>query len=171
MARFLSQITRFFTGVEIHPGAKIGRNFFIDHGMGVVIGETTEIGDNVTIYHQVTLGGTTWRKEKRHPTIGNNVVISAGAKVLGNIRIGDNARIGAGSVVVKDVPQNAVVVGVPGRVIFLNGERYVDKVDLDHHILPDPVTQALHCMNERILEIQAQIDKLKQQNNNDKNVL
>ena len=117
LARWLSQLGRWFTGIEIHPGAVIGRRFFIDHGMGVVIGETAEIGDDVTLYHGVTLGGTAWKKEKRHPTLGNNVVVGAGAKILGPIMVGDNARIGSNSVVVKDVPPGATVVGIPGRVI------------------------------------------------------
>ncbi|HET7616579.1 MAG TPA: serine O-acetyltransferase, partial [Bacillales bacterium] len=134
-ARLISQISRFFTGIEIHPGAKIGRRFFIDHGMGVVIGETCEIGDNVTIYQGVTLGGTGKEKGKRHPTIGNNVLISTGAKVLGSITIGENAKVGGGSVVLDNVPPNATVVGIPGRVVKQNGVR-VGR-DLDHHF-PDP---------------------------------
>jgi len=117
LARWLSQLARWLTGIEIHPGARIGRRFFIDHGMGVVIGETAEIGDDCTLYHGVTLGGTAWKKEKRHPTLGNNVVVGAGAKILGPITIGDNARIGSNSVVVKDVPAGATVVGIPGRII------------------------------------------------------
>src|SRR3970040_2217849 len=116
LARVLSQLTRWFTGIEIHPGATIGNRFFIDHGMGVVIGETAEIGNDCTLYDGVTLGGTTWRKEKRHPPLGNNVVFGAGAKILGPVVIGDNARIGSNSVVTKDVPPNATVVGIPGRV-------------------------------------------------------
>src|SRR4030065_2324589 len=115
--RFLSQFCRFFTGIEIHPGAAIGKGFFIDHGMGVVIGETAEIGDNVTLYHGVTLGGTTWQKGKRHPTLESNVVVGAGAKTLGPITIGTGARIGCNAVVVKDVPMGATVVGVPGHVV------------------------------------------------------
>jgi serine O-acetyltransferase len=118
LARLISQLARWFTGIEIHPGAKIGRRLFIDHGMGVVIGETAEIGDDCTLYHGVTLGGTTWRKEKRHPTLGNSVVIGAGAKILGPITIGDNARVGSNSVVVKDVPAGATVVGIPGRIVI-----------------------------------------------------
>jgi serine O-acetyltransferase len=114
--RFTSHIGRFLTGIEIHPGAKIGKKFFIDHGMGVVIGETAEVGNNVTLYHGVTLGGTTWKKIKRHPTIGNNVVVGTGAKILGPITIGDNTRIGANSVVVSEIPPNSVVVGIPGKV-------------------------------------------------------
>jgi len=117
LARWLSQLARWLTGIEIHPGARIGRRFFIDHGMGVVIGETAEIGDDCTLYHGVTLGGTAWKKEKRHPTLGNNVVVGAGAKILGPITIGDNARVGSNSVVVKDVPAGATVVGIPGRII------------------------------------------------------
>ncbi len=117
LARFLSQTNRFLTGIEIHPGAKIGRRLFIDHGMGVVIGETAEVGDDCTLYQGVTLGGTSWRKEKRHPTLGNNVVVGAGAKVLGPLRIGDNSRIGSNSVVIKDVPANATAVGIPARIL------------------------------------------------------
>ena len=123
MARFISQISRFLTGIEIHPGAKIGRRLFIDHGMGVVIGETAEVGDDVLIYHQVTLGGTGKERCKRHPTVKNGVTIAAGAKVLGNILIGENAKIGANSVVLKDVPGSATVVGVPARIVRINGER------------------------------------------------
>lgn len=123
LARFVSQISRFLTGIEIHPGAKIGRRLFIDHGMGVVIGETAEVGDDVLIYHQVTLGGTGKERCKRHPTVKNGVTIAAGAKVLGNILIGENAKIGANSVVLKNVPDNATVVGIPARIVRINGER------------------------------------------------
>jgi len=158
LARLLAQVARWLTGIEIHPGAKIGRRFFIDHGMGVVIGETAEIGDDCTLYHGVTLGGTTWRKEKRHPTLGNNVVVGAGAKILGPITVGDNARIGSNSVVVKDVPAGATVVGIPGRVI---GPRKQDtksqlreamakKLGFDAYgqspEMPDPVAQAIDLM-------------------------
>jgi len=143
LARFISHIARFLTGIEIHPGAVIGRRFFIDHGMGVVIGETTEIGDDVLLYQGVVLGGTSTEKKKRHPTIGNNVVIGAGAIVLGAIKVGDNSKIGAGSVVIKDVPPHSTVVGVPGRVV---GEHKVEKVDLDHAKLPDPVAEALRVI-------------------------
>jgi serine O-acetyltransferase len=134
--RLLSQLARFFTGVEIHPGATIGPAFFIDHGMGVVIGETTEIGENVTLYQGVTLGGTGIERGKRHPTLGAHVVVGAGAKILGNIRIGDNVKVGAGSVVVHPVPDNCTVVGVPAEIVRKDGKR----VDiLDHGDLPDPV--------------------------------
>ncbi|HIW01792.1 MAG TPA: serine O-acetyltransferase [Candidatus Protoclostridium stercorigallinarum] len=146
IARMISSVGRFFTGIEIHPGAKIGCGVFIDHGTGVVIGETTEIGNNVTIYQGATLGGTGKDKGKRHPTVESGVMISAGAKVLGPITIGRNAKIGAGSVVLKDVPANATVVGVPGMVVRLNGER---TDDLDQ-ALPDPVEDRLTAMDERI---------------------
>ncbi|MBA2876784.1 serine O-acetyltransferase [Thermaerobacillus caldiproteolyticus] len=152
IARLISQISRFFTGIEIHPGAKIGRRFFIDHGMGVVIGETCEIGDNVTVYQGVTLGGTGKEKGKRHPTIKDNCLISAGAKVLGSITIGENSKIGAGSVVLKDVPPNSTVVGIPGRVVVRNGVKV--KKDLNHTDLPDPVA-------DRLKELEAEIEKLR----------
>ena len=145
--RLLSQLSRFATGIEIHPGASIGRRFFIDHGMGVVIGETSEIGDDVLIYQGVVLGGTSLQKKKRHPTIGNNVVIGAGATLLGAITIGDGARIGASSVVVQSVPSGATVVGVPGRVVE-EGRRPV--LDLEHGKLPDPVNEAIrHVLDEQ----------------------
>ncbi len=147
--RWLSQITRFFTGIEIHPGATIGSGFFIDHGMGVVIGETAEIGDNVTLYHGVTLGGVSLEKGKRHPTIGNNVVIGAGAKVLGSILIGDGSRIGANAVVVKPVPANSVVVGVPGQVVMRSKSRE-EMVDLHHDRLPDTIGQSLASVMNRL---------------------
>jgi serine O-acetyltransferase len=152
--RFLSQVGRFFTGVEIHPGARIGRRFFIDHGMGVVIGETTEIGNDVLIYQGVVLGGVSLEKTKRHPTIGNKVVIGAGAILLGPIKIGNGARIGAGSVVVNDVPDNATAVGVPGRVIVPAVRKRISGVDLDHNKLPDPVIEVLHRLEQRIEELE-----------------
>jgi len=143
--RFLSHCSRFWTGIEIHPGAAIGRRFFIDHGMGVVIGETSEIGDDVLLYQGVVLGGTTHEKRKRHPTLGNNVVVGAGATLLGAIAIGDDARIGAGSVVVQDVPAGATVVGVPGRVV--TGERPAEA--LEHGRMPDPVSEAIrHILDD-----------------------
>jgi serine O-acetyltransferase len=160
LARVLAQLTRWLTGIEIHPGATIGNRFFIDHGMGVVIGETAEIGDDCTLYHGVTLGGTSWEKAKRHPTLGKNVVVGAGAKILGPITIGDNARVGSNSVVVKDVPAGATVVGIPARIVVarddaISEKRRVmaEKIGFDaygqhHGQLPDPVTQAL----DRILD-------------------
>lgn len=139
--RLISQISRFLTGIEIHPGAKIGRGFFIDHGMGVVIGETAEIGENVLIYHEVTLGGTSLSTGKRHPTIGNNVIIGAGAKLFGPLTVGDNSQIGGGAVIIKDVPSNSVVVGNPGKVVKLDGKKVMEKVNMTD--LPDPVQKAL----------------------------
>ncbi|HEU5021884.1 MAG TPA: serine O-acetyltransferase [Bryobacteraceae bacterium] len=155
--RFLSQISRFFTGIEIHPGATIGRRFFIDHGMGVVIGETTEIGDDVLIYQNVTLGGTGNERGKRHPTIGDNVVIGTGAKVLGGIAIGKNARIGAGSVVVKPVPDNSTVVGIPGRVVRYHVPR---EGVLDHGMMPDPEGQEIEDLKQRVGELEARLQAL-----------
>lgn len=162
LPRMISQFNRFVTGIEIHPGAVIGKGLFIDHGMGVVIGETTEIGDNVTIYQGVTLGGTGKEKGKRHPTIGNNVVISTGAKVLGSLKIGDNVKIGAGSVVLKDVPDNCTVVGVPGKVVKREGQRVKDtgSVDLQHNLLPDPVGETLLNLNRKIAELESRIREL-----------
>lgn len=145
LARLISHINRALTGIEIHPGASIGSRFFIDHGMGVVIGETTEIGDDVLLYQGVVLGGTSMEKKKRHPTLGNNVVVGAGAVVLGAITVGDNSRIGAGSVVIKPVPPCATVVGVPGRIV---GETGREHIDLDHNRLPDPVADALRIIIE-----------------------
>lgn len=142
-ARFISQVNRFFTQIEIHPGARIGRRFFIDHGAGVVIGETSEIGDDVLIYQGVVLGGTTFEKKKRHPTIGNNVVIGSRAIILGAITIGDGTRIGSGSVVIKSAPPGSTVVGVPGRIVQNHHEPYID---LDHNRLPDPVAEAIHLV-------------------------
>ena len=153
-ARVISQMSRFFTGIEIHPGATIGRKFFIDHGMGVVIGETCEIGDNVTIYQGVTLGGTGKEKGKRHPTIKDNVLIATGAKVLGSITVGENSKIGAGSVVLKEVPTHSTVVGIPGRVVIQNGVKVGQ--ELNHCDLPDPIFDKLKAM-------EAEIEKLKEQ--------
>ncbi len=158
LGRFVSHLGRFFTGIEIHTGAKIGRGFFIDHGMGVVIGETSEIGENCTIYHQVTLGGTSWAKEKRHPTLGNNVVIGSGAKVLGPFRVCDNAKIGSNSVVVKEVPENATVVGVPGRMV-MSGVKS-SGVDLQHGNLPDPVAKVVSCMMDQIHSLEKKVSAL-----------
>ncbi len=159
-ARFISQMGRFFTGIEIHPGARIGPGFFIDHGMGVVIGETAEIGENVTLYHGVTLGGKSLERVKRHPTLGDNVVIGAHAQIIGPVKIGDNSRVGAGSVVVNDVPDNCVVVGVPGKVVYKDGRR-VERFDLHHDELPDPVAEALQCMLERIQSLEEEVERLK----------
>ena len=154
--RLVSQISRFLTGIEIHPGATIGRRFFIDHGMGVVIGETTEIGDDVLLYQGVTLGGTGNEKGKRHPTLGNGVVVGTGAKVLGNIRIGDHVKIGAGSVVVHPVPDNSTVVGIPGRVVRTRGETGV----LEHGTLPDPEGQAIDDLARRVAELEGTLRQL-----------
>jgi serine O-acetyltransferase len=152
--RVISQFSRFLTGIEIHPGAKIGRRFFIDHGMGVVIGETTEIGDDVLLYQGVTLGGTGKEKGKRHPTIGNNVVIGTGAKVLGSIRLGDHVKVGAGSVVVHSVPDHSTVVGVPGRVVR---SRTATVEVLEHGNLPDPEGQAIEELRARIEKLEAEL--------------
>jgi len=152
LARLLSQGCRFFTGIEIHPGAKIGKRFFIDHGLGVVIGETAIVGDDVLLYQGATLGGTGIVKGKRHPTIGNNVVIGAGAKVLGNIVIGDNSYIGANAVVVKDVPPNSTVVGVPGRITKQDGKKM--DFDLDHARILDPIMQSIEELQDRIKNLE-----------------
>lgn len=152
IARVISQVSRFFTGVEIHPGAKIGRRFFIDHGMGVVIGETCEIGDNVTLFQGVTLGGTGKEKGKRHPTIQDNALIATGAKVLGSIVVGENSKVGAGSVVLKDVPPNSTVVGIPGKVVIQDGVKI--QKDLNHCDLPDP-------MNDRMKQLEKEVNELK----------
>jgi serine O-acetyltransferase len=148
LARFISQLSRWATGIEIHPGAKIGRRFFIDHGMGVVIGETAIIGDDVLLYQGVTLGGTGLSKGKRHPTIGNNVVIGTGAKVLGDITVGDNSYVGANAVVIKDVPPNSTVVGVPGRITKQDGKK-ID-ISLDHIHVFDPIMQLIEELQKRI---------------------
>ncbi len=148
-ARFISEMARFVTGIEIHPGATIGEGFFIDHGMGTVIGETTEIGRNVTLYQGVTLGGTGKEKGKRHPTIEDNVVVGVGATVLGSIIVGKNAKVGAGAVVVNPVPPNSTVVGVPGHVVVREGER-LQPLDLHHEQIPDPVVEMFSCINRRI---------------------
>lgn len=160
LSRFVSHISRFFTGVEIHPGARIGRRFFIDHGMGVVIGETSEIGDDVLLYQGVVLGGTTLEKKKRHPTIGNYVVIGAGATILGPIKVGDGAKIGSGSVVVKSVPPGATVVGIPGKIMERKKPLVRPLIDLEHGRLPDPVAEAVNILVKRIGEIEDRIEKL-----------
>ena len=154
--RMISQIARFLTGIEIHPGATIENGLFIDHGMGVVIGETSVIGKNVTLFQGVTLGGTGKERGKRHPTLGSNVVIGTGAKVLGNIKIGDNVQIGANAVVIRDVPANSTVVGVPGRIAKKEG-RKIAGINLDHTKLPDPLTQALERVQHEIDHIEAEM--------------
>lgn len=164
LARAISQLSRFFTGIEIHPGAQIGERFFIDHGMGVVIGETCEIGSNVTIYQGVTLGGTGKEKGKRHPTVKDNALIATGAKVLGAIVIGENSKVGGGSVVLQDVPDNSTVVGIPGRVVVQNGEK-VRRRDLDHNKLPDPVSDRCNKMETEIRLLTTELDKLKERDN------
>ena len=168
-ARWLAYFGRMLTNVDIHPGAAIGRRFFIDHGAGVVIGETAEIGDDCTLYHGVTLGGTTWNKGKRHPTLGAGVVIGAGAKVLGAITIGDGARIGANSVVIKEVPTGRTAIGIPARLV---GERASGptavtvgaagmQINLDHHLIPDPVGKAIQCLLDRIDSLEASVRELR----------
>jgi len=158
LARFVSHIGRFLTGIEIHPGAQIGRRFFIDHGMGVVIGETAEIGADVTLYHGVTLGGVSLEKVKRHPTIEDNVVIGAGAKVLGNITIGAHSRIGANAVVVKPVPPHSVVVGVPGQIIRRAYESPEPPIDLKHADLPDAIADCIEDVNARLAALEEKLD-------------
>ncbi len=160
LARFISHISRFLTGIEIHPGAKIGRRFFIDHGMGVVIGETSEIGDDVLIYQGVVLGGTSRERKKRHPTVGNYVVIGAGATILGPVKIGDGARIGSGSVVVKSVPAGATVVGIPGRVMERKKRLVKPLIDLEHGKLPDPVAEAVNILVRRIGQLEDRTKEL-----------
>ncbi|PSL29665.1 serine O-acetyltransferase [Planomicrobium soli] len=159
LARVISQISRFFTGIEIHPGAVIGRRFFIDHGMGVVIGETCEIGDNVTLYQGVTLGGTGKEKGKRHPTLEDNVLVATGAKVLGSITVGANSKVGAGSVVLKNVPANSTVVGIPGKVVIQDGIKV--KPDLNHQDLPDPIMDKVEAMEFKLAELQREIEVLR----------
>ncbi len=161
LARFVSHIGRFLTGIEIHPAAKLGPGLFIDHGMGVVIGETAEIGENVTLLHGVTLGGTSLKREKRHPTLGNNVVVGAGATILGAFRIGDGGRIGAGSVVVREVPPNSVVVGVPGRVTHRDGKRVTGEIDLNQTDLPDPLARAIEQLVDRIQRLESEVQTLR----------
>ena len=158
LARLISQLSRFFTGIEIHPGAKIGRRFFIDHGSGVVIGETCEIGNDCTIYQGVTLGGTGKEKGKRHPTLEDNVLVATGAKVLGSITIGENSKVGAGSVVLKDVPANSTVVGIPGVVVIQDGVKVKKK--LDHQDLPDPVSDRCKQLEDKVAELQGLVDQL-----------
>jgi serine O-acetyltransferase len=164
--RAVSQLARFLTGIEIHPGATIGRRLFIDHGMGVVVGETAEIGDDVTIYQGVTIGGTGKDSGKRHPTVGNGVIVGTGAAVLGPLTVGDGAKIGAGAIVVKDVPANATVVGNPGRPVTVNGQRVKEASppgpDLEHTRLPDPIAEALSCLVNRVNELEQDVRDLRE---------
>ena len=153
LPRWLSFVSRALTQIDIHPGARIGARFFIDHGTGVVIGETAEVGDDVTLYHGVTLGGTSWRAGKRHPTLGNHVVVGAGAKILGPIKVGDGARVAANSVVIEAVPAGATVVGIPGRVVA-PARRTTHGFDLEHHLIPDPVGKAIACLLDRVAQLE-----------------
>lgn len=162
MGRLLSHLGRFLTGIEIHPAAKIGNGFFIDHGMGVVIGETSVIGDNCMIYHGVTLGGFSRKKEKRHPTIGNNVIIGAGAKVLGPVTVGNNCKIGSGSVVLEDMPPNSTVIGVPGRIVYQSPVDVSSDEEYNWQSSPDPVAQAIKCLLEKIPQMEKEIRELRE---------
>lgn len=159
VARLISQTARFLTGIEIHPGATIGKRCFIDHGMAVVIGETAEVGDDVTIYQAVTLGGTGKETGKRHPTIGNSVVISSGAKVLGPIKVGNHSKIGAGSVVLKEVPDHCTVVGIPGKIVKRGNQRTEDLNQID---LPDPIAVELECLRRRIIALENQLETIEE---------
>ena len=161
LARFVSHATRLLTGIEIHPAARLGPGLFIDHGMGVVIGETAEVGEDVTLLQGVTLGGTSLKREKRHPTLGNSVVVGAGAKIIGAFKIGDGSRIGAGSVVVREVPPNSVVVGVPGRVTYKDGQRVSGAIDLNQTDLPDPVAKAIDQLVDRIHHLESEVEALR----------
>ena len=159
--RLISQITRWLTGVEIHPGATIGTGFFIDHGMGVVIGETTEVGDYVTLFQGVTLGGTGKERGKRHPTLGSHVVVGAGAKVLGGIRIGDNVKVGANAVVLRSVPANSTVVGNPGRIVKSDGER-LPEATMDHTNIPDPIAERFDAMEQELIALRKKVERTEQ---------
>ena len=159
--RLISQFGRFVTGIEIHPGATLGEGLFIDHGAGVVIGETAEVGDNVTIYQGVTLGGTGKESGKRHPTVGDNVVIGAHSQLLGSIKVGDNVKVGSGSVVVQDTPANATVVGNPGRPVISDGAK-VGIPDIDYTHLPDPVAEAMKCLVRRVVQLENEIEELRE---------
>jgi serine O-acetyltransferase len=181
LARIFAHFARFITGIEIHPGAKVGRRFFIDHGMGIVVGETSEIGDDCSIYHGVTLGGTTWQKGKRHPTLENNVVVGAGAKILGPITVGTGSRIGCNAVVVKDVPMGATVVGVPGHVVVKREERgktaqreaMAKRIGFDAYAerkdMPDPIQNALDSILDHMHKIDEEINELKNKTKNSDN--
>jgi len=168
LPRMICYFNRLLTGVDVHPGATIGEGLFIDHATGVVIGETCIIGNNVTLYQGVTLGGTGKEKGKRHPTIGNNVVVASGAKVLGSFSVGDNSKIGAGSVVLREVPPNSTVVGIPGRVVWHDGVKIkgrpdLDGIDLEHDDLPDPVVEMMNCMQRNIMRMEARIGHLEKE--------
>ena len=166
LARLVSHVARFLTGIEIHPGATIGKGFFIDHGMGTVIGETAEIGRNVTVYQGVTLGGTGKEKGKRHPTIGDNVVVATGAKILGSFTVGNDSKIGAGSVVLSEVPPHSTVVGIPGRVVYRFGKKVdacediVDPDNLAHNNLPDPVEEMLRCLQQHLNRLDEKVNRI-----------
>ena len=169
LGRLVSHVGRWMTGIEIHPGATIGHRFFIDHGMGVVIGETTEIGDDVTLYHGVTLGGTTWEKTKRHPTLQDGVIVGAGAKILGPITIGEHSRIGSNSVVLRDIPAHSTVVGIPGTVVgkaepLLTAD---GRLNLDHHQMPNPVAEALKHVVQMIDDVNSRVDAIHPQRRTD----
>ena len=158
--RLISHLSRWLTGIEIHPGAKIGKRVFIDHGKGVVIGETSEIGNDVIIYQDVTLGGTSTKKVKRHPTLGNNIVVGCGAKILGNVKIGDSCQIGANSVVIKDVPPHSTVVGIPARIVVHEGRKVHERDPLNHNLLPDPEADAIRCLVTKIKELEEAVKAL-----------
>ncbi len=170
LPRFFSQLGKWLTGIEIHPGATIGEGFFVDHGMGVVIGETAIIGKNVTLFQGVTLGGTGKEQGKRHPTIGDNVVVGAGAKVLGNIKVGNDVLVGANAVVIRDVPNDSTVVGIPGRVAKRKGKRLPAGINLDHTALPDPIQQALERLQHEIDHIEDEMDEYHHHNKDDKDI-
>ncbi|HYN76262.1 MAG TPA: serine O-acetyltransferase [Lamprocystis sp. (in: g-proteobacteria)] len=159
LPRFISYVARIWTSIDIHPGATIGRRFFIDHGAGVVIGETAEIGDDVTLYHGVTLGGTSWRKGKRHPTLGDGCVVGAGAKILGPVTLGRHVKVGANSVVVGNVPDDSTVVGIPAKVVRTRPSSHPNPqgIDLDHHLMPDPVAGAISCLLDRIRQLESHV--------------
>jgi serine O-acetyltransferase len=167
-ARWLSYLSRMLTQIDIHPGATVGHRFFIDHGCGVVIGETAVVGDDVTLYHGVTLGGVSWNAGKRHPTLCDGVMVGAGAKILGPVTIGSHARIGANSVVIQDIPATMTVVGIPGRVVLPEAQRRQPQqgIDLDHHLMPDPVGRAVASLLERIDDLEAQLVMLKRESTN-----
>ena len=168
-ARLISNLARFLTGIEIHPGATLGEGLFIDHGTGIVIGETAEIGDNVTVYQGVTLGGTGKEKGKRHPTIGDNVVVATGAKILGSFKVGSDSKIGAGSVVLSEVPPNSTVVGIPGRVVYRYGQKVnqcdeaINPDNLAHNNLPDPVEEMLRCLQQHINRLDEKVQRLEKE--------